>query len=198
MSWQTAPHATSENTFSMTAALATDDSGGIEYYFSCVAGGNGCINSGWQASQTWSPGGLDADTYYAYKVTARDGAGNENVASSTMGDTTDATPPPPPPPAENIAPVAVASYSPDNAVIIRGQSIVVTLDGSGTSDQDGSIASWVWKDANGGTVSTSPAFTLRLKAGTYNYTLTVTDDKGATDSASLSVSVTKIVKVKVK
>jgi len=191
MSWQSAPHATGENSFSMTAALATDDSGSAEYYFSCVAGGTGCTDSGWQASQTWSPGGLDADTYYAYKVTARDGSGNENVASSTMGDTTDAPPPPPPPPAENIAPVAVASTSPDPALITKGKTANVTMDGSGSSDQDGTIVSWVWKDASGATVSTSAAFTSKLREGTYDFTLTVTDNDGATDSTSLSVSVAK-------
>jgi len=146
MTWQTIPHATGENNFSMTAVLATDDSGNVEYYFSCVAGGNDCSDSGWQASQTWSPGGLDADTYYAYKVTARDSSGNETVASSTVGDTTDAPPPPPPPPVENVAPVAVASTSPDPALITRGKTAEVTMDGSGSSDQDGTIVSWVWKD----------------------------------------------------
>jgi hypothetical protein len=191
MSWQSAPHATGENSFNMTATLATDDSGGVEYYFSCVAGGTGCTDSGWQASQTWSPGGLDADTYYAYKVTARDGSGIENVASSTMGDTTGTAPPPPPPPAENIAPVAVASTSPEPALITKGKTANVTLDGSGSSDQDGSIVSWVWKDARGATVSTSAAFTSKLKEGTYDFTLTVTDNDGATDSTTLSVSVAK-------
>ena len=188
MAWQTTPHATGENSFSMTAVQATDDSGSVEYYFSCVAGGNGCTDSGWQASQTWSLVGLDADTYYSYKVTARDSSGNETVASSTMGDTTDA---PPPPPAENVAPVAVASTSPDPALITRGKTAEVTMDGSGSSDQDGTIVSWLWKDADGATVSNSMAFTSKLKEGTYEFTLTVTDDDGATDSTSLSVSVSK-------
>ncbi len=187
MLWQTTPHATGENSFSMTAVLATDDSGGVEYYFSCVAGGNGCTDSGWQSSQTWSPGGLDADTYYAYKVAARDNSGNETVASSSMGDTTDA---PLPPPATNIAPVAVATYSPEPVFVTTGKTADVTLDGAASSDQDGTIVSWVWKDASGATVSTNTAFTSKLIDGTFDFTLTVTDNEGATDSTSLSVTVT--------
>ena len=187
MTWQSAPQATGTSTINMISITAEDESGGVEYYFSCVAGGSGCTDSGWQTSRSWSPGGLDADTYYSYKVSARDGSGNQNGVSSTMGDTTDA----PPPPTENNAPSAVAAYSPDPAVITKGKTASVTLDGSGSSDSDGSIASWLWKDASGGTVSTNTAVITKLQKGTYNFTLTVTDDDGATDSTSLSVSVTK-------
>ena len=67
----------------------------------------------------------------------------------------------------------------------------VTLDGSGSSDTDGTIAAWSWKDANGATVGENAAVTLNLKEGTFEYTLTVTDNNGATGSTDLSVSVTK-------
>ena len=187
MSWQTAPYAMDASSISMTAVQATDDSGNVEYFFSCVTGGNGCNDSGWQSSRTWSPGGLEANTHYSYKVTARDGYGNENSASPIMGDTTDA----PPPPVENELPTPVASYNPAPAIISKGKSASVTLSSSGSSDPDGFIFSWEWKDSKGLTVSTDASFETKLREGTHDFTLTVTDDDGASNSANLSVSVTK-------
>lgn len=188
MSWQTAPYATGENSITMTATQATDDSGDVEYYFRCVSGGNGCSDSGWQSSKTWSPSGLDANTNYSYTVKARDQFGNENSTSPTMGDTTHA---PEPSPADNTPPSAVASYNPAPAVITKGKSVSVYFDGSNSSDTDGLIFSWEWKDSNGKTTSTNMAFDTKLQVGTHNFTLTVTDDDGASNSTSLSVSVTK-------
>jgi len=197
MAWETAPYSTGTSTIAMTAVSATDESGVVEYNFSCVAGGDGCISSGWQSDTSHTANGLQADTYYAYKVTARDAFGNTNGSSGTMGATTEAEvapPPPPPPPPDpetNEAPVAVAAYNPDPAVISKGKSAEVTLDGTGSYDLDGTIASWVWKDSNGATVGSGSNVALRLKEGSFNYILTVTDDKGATDSSAITVSVTK-------
>ena len=184
MSWHAPPLATGPSTISMTAVEATDDSGSVEYYFACVAGGSGCTDSGWQSSRSHTASGLSADMFYSYTVKARDATGNQNNSSSSMGDTTDAPP-------ANQAPVAVASYSPEPAVINKGKTVNVTLNGSGSSDPDGTIVAWSWEKVNGTIVSESAAFTVKLKEGDHAYTLTVTDDKGTTDSTNLSVSVTK-------
>jgi len=59
-----------------------------------------------------------------------------------------------------------------------------------SSDPDGTIASRAWTFGDGGTsTATSPSRTYAA-AGTYTVTLTVTDDDGATDVASQSVTVT--------
>ncbi len=183
MFWQTAPTATSTSSITMTAVEATDNSGGVEYYFSCTTGGAGCTDSGWQTSRSHTANGLNANTYYAYTVKAKDAMGNQNGTSISSGDMTDAPP-------ANFAPLAAAIYSPGPAVINKGKTINVTLDGSASTDQDGTIVSWSWKDANGALVGSNAAVTVKLGLGDYGYTLTVTDNNGATDSTSLTVSVT--------
>ncbi|ASZ13135.1 PKD domain-containing protein [Chitinophaga sp. MD30] len=69
------------------------------------------------------------------------------------------------------------------------------LDGSGSSDPDGSIVSWMWMKVSGpaGGDLSSP-YTARtginnLQAGTYVYELTVTDNAGASASARVTVVV---------
>jgi PKD repeat protein len=66
----------------------------------------------------------------------------------------------------------------------------VAFDGSGSSDSDGTITSYEWA-FDDGTTATGPTATHRYgSAGTYNATLTVTDDNGATSTAEVTVEVT--------
>jgi PKD repeat protein len=70
----------------------------------------------------------------------------------------------------------------------------VTVDGSGSSDPDGTIASysWNWGDGSpdGSGVSASHLFTTD---GSYTVTLTVTDNEGATGTVAKSLTVTAVV-----
>jgi PKD repeat protein len=60
----------------------------------------------------------------------------------------------------------------------------------GSSDGDGTIATWSWSFGDG-TFSTQPGpSTTYSAAGPYSVTLTVTDNEGATSTASSSVTVT--------
>jgi PKD repeat protein len=68
----------------------------------------------------------------------------------------------------------------------------VSFDGSGSTDSDGTIVSYAWDfgDGNGG-AGISPSHTYAA-AGLYTVTLIVTDNDGATDSASTTADIAAI------
>jgi chitodextrinase len=88
MTWASVPVATGDSSIVMTASAATDISG-VEYYFTCTAGGGN--DSGWQDSRTYVETGLTPETQYTYTVIARDKSVNHNVtaASAAASATTD-------------------------------------------------------------------------------------------------------------
>lgn len=70
-----------------------------------------------------------------------------------------------------------------------GQAL--TLNGTQSSDPDGTIVAYAWNLGNGATgTGASPAVSYAA-AGSYTVTLTVTDNGGATASASTTVTVTQ-------
>ena len=88
-----------------------------------------------------------------------------------------------PPPAENVAPTADFTFTTND--------LTASFDASGSSDSDGSIASYAWNFGDGTTGSGVTASRTYAAAGTYTVTLTVTDDDGATGTKSQSVTVTE-------
>ena len=69
----------------------------------------------------------------------------------------------------------------------------VLLDGSASTDPDGTIISYVWADETGKTLGTGRTCQISLDSGSsYKIILIVTDDEGLTDTDNLFVSVRDI------
>ncbi len=84
----------------------------------------------------------------------------------------------------NVAPTADAG-GPYNGNVGLG----ATLDGSNSSDSDGSIVSYDWDFGDGNTgTGVAPTHTWTSE-GTFAITLTVTDDEGATDAAGSTITI---------
>lgn len=64
------------------------------------------------------------------------------------------------------------------------------FDGSASSDSDGSIVSYAWSFGDGGTDSGVSVAHTYAASGTFNVSLTVTDDGGATNTTTRAITVT--------
>ncbi len=90
----------------------------------------------------------------------------------------------------NSAPSADAG--PDQTIIFPSDS--ATLDGSNSTDADGTIASYVWNFVSGpSTIHPDDTVTSNISGlieGTYVFELIVTDNDGASDSDTIQITVT--------
>lgn len=88
----------------------------------------------------------------------------------------------------NQAPVASTAGS---SPLLGKAPLVVTFDGRGSFDSDGTIASYAWSFSNGETATgpTPPPVTFATQ-GLYTATLTVTDNSGATNTTTVEVTAT--------
>ena len=90
-------------------------------------------------------------------------------------------------PVPNISPVAVATAD----TTIGTAPLAVTFDGSTSTDEDGTIASYLWNFGDGNTANGVTAIHTYDTAGSFNATLTVTDDRGAqATSAQIAIEIT--------
>ena len=65
----------------------------------------------------------------------------------------------------------------------------VAVDAGGSSDPDGTVASYAWAFGDGGTATGAMANHTYASAGSYEVTLTVTDDRGASNTIARQVTV---------
>jgi RHS repeat-associated protein len=84
----------------------------------------------------------------------------------------------------NVAPKAVITASGSQSIKV-GESL--SLSASSSTDTDGSIVSYKWDNGN----STASNTFSSTSAGTFTVTLTVTDDKGATNTSSMTITVSE-------
>jgi len=89
-------------------------------------------------------------------------------------------------PQANQPPVARFTFSPTNPLVNQW----ITFDATSSYDPDGSIVSYAWDFGDGATATGSRVTKRYSAAGTYTVTLTVTDNRGATNSASQTITVT--------
>ena len=89
------------------------------------------------------------------------------------------------PPNFNEAPIAIISANPTSG----SSPLTVSLDGSGSSDNDGNIVSYVWDFGDGNSANGATTSHTYTQYGTYAASLTVTDDVGATNSTNVIITV---------
>jgi hypothetical protein len=86
-----------------------------------------------------------------------------------------------PPPPVNQAPTADAGVDQTYQLQTGQTTLSVSLDGSGSSDADGTVAGYLWDGTPDPTDTVSPA--VSLGEGTHQFTLVVTDDQGESSAA---------------
>ena len=168
------------STANLNGSASKDQDGSITAYAWSQTSGPSTAVIVSAATASTGLSGLQQGVYvFTLKVTDNNGA----TASDAVTVTVNA--------AANKPPVANAGGS--KAITLPTNS--VTLDGSLSADPDGSITTYSWTQVSGPSASaltggsTAIATADNLIAGQYIFQLTVTDDKGATGTAQVKITV---------
>jgi len=182
MGWSVAPYTAGSSSISMTALTASDDSGLVEYQFTCVAGASGCSSSAWQTSTSYTATGLSSGSAYSYQVVARDLYNNLTSASAIATATTAANNPPS---AGNDS----ANTDEDSAITIN------TLANDSDPDGQNLTITTVSSPANGTTSTNGSTVTYTPKAdfnGSDSFSYTISDGASGSATATVSISVNPV------
>jgi outer membrane autotransporter protein len=122
----------------------------------------------------------DAPNGVSGRIVVRSGIGGEDISPGACADAVAAALPP------------TANAGPDqNLADTDGQlGEAVTLNGSASSDPDGTIVSYQWRNVANQTIATGVTPTVRLPDGRQSLTLVVTDDSGISAADTVNVSIT--------
>ncbi len=173
------------NSVTLDGSSSSDPDGTIKtYLWELQSGPEATIENPSEAKTVVSK--LSEGTY-VFKLTVTDDQG------ATGSDTVTVTVLPLP----NVPPVAIAFAEPSSVVLSANGSAVSQLSGVESSDPDGTIKSFSWAFSSGptgGAIINNPDLEKTLvtftQPGNYVFKLTVTDDKGATDTTTTTVTVT--------
>ena len=91
---------------------------------------------------------------------------------------------------EKVSPIADAGQDQKHTIAHNSENASVTLDGSASSDLDGSILSYIWK-AGEITLGNKAVISTALAVGTHEISLTVTDNDGLSSTDTMQVVVTQ-------
>ena len=153
---------------SVNGSASTDSDGTIADYAWDFGDGN--TATGATAANTYASSGS-----YTLSLTVTDDGG----ASDTVTETINVD-------VENVAPTASFTTS-----TTSGEApVTVEVDASASTDSDGTIADYAWDFGDGNTATGATATHTYASSGTYTLMLTVTDDDGATTSATETIEVT--------
>ena len=126
---------------------------------------------------------------HAFTGSPNNGKGGPFTADIFRGPLSSGVPAPDAEPApSNQPPVADAGQDRTVKINRRTKTATFTLDGSDSTDPDGTLATWSWREGSTG-LGQGSKVTLTRGVGTYTFTLTVTDDDGAADGDSVVVTV---------
>ncbi|MBO1031371.1 PKD domain-containing protein, partial [Tessaracoccus sp. SD287] len=149
---------------SFDGTASTDPDGTIESY--SWAFGDGSVGTGATAQHKYTAAGQ-----YDVTLTVTDDRGGSSIKTTSV--TVEAPP--------NQPPTAQFTATTDGRT--------VSVNGSASSDPDGTIASFAWDFGDSSTGTGATATHTYAAAGTYTVTLTVTDNKGTQTSISQPVAV---------
>jgi large repetitive protein len=146
------------------ASTSTDTDGTIHSY--AWDFGDGTNATGQSTSHTYNTEGVHTVTLL---VTDNDGASNQVSHDVTV--------------------TRPANQLPTAAFTSSANKLKLSVDGSGSTDSDGTITGYAWTFGDGGTASTAAATHTYALAGTYTVALTVTDDRGGVNTVQHDVTV---------
>jgi hypothetical protein len=170
-------------TLDLDATRSNDSDGdSLSYNWTQVAGQSVNLSDSDTATPTLTAPSVSSEVVLGFEVAVRDGRGG--VDSDTVNVSVEPAPTP------NEPPVATFSYAPSSPAVNE----TVQFDARNSTDPDGSVASYNWAfDGAGEPVETRDptGVTARryLSTGSYDVTLTVTDDDGRTNVTTRTVQV---------
>jgi PKD repeat protein len=154
-------------TCTFNGTSSTDDVGIVSYAWNF---GDGTTGTGATVTHTYAQGGS-----YPVTLTVTDGGGLTNALTKTLKL----------PGAVNQPPVAAWTVS-----CLPAPAHTCTVDGTGSTDPDGSIVSYQWTNGLGTLLSTQPGFTKSWTGPkTLTWTLKVTDNGGLTGQLTKTFNV---------